>query len=111
MCVSRSSIGATRSFRWTRGAGAGRLGAVIDFSTAGAGDPAFDLLIAWNLLPAGVRSEFRAALQADDATWARGRGLALFFALRALPYYRDTNPALAANARHVIGEVLRDRAG
>jgi len=25
-----------------------------------------------------------------------------------LPYYRATNPALAANARHVIGEVLAD---
>ncbi|MDP9226353.1 MAG: phosphotransferase, partial [Actinomycetota bacterium] len=27
-----------------------------------------------------------------------------------LPYYKDTNPALAANARHVIGEVLAEHA-
>ena len=25
-----------------------------------------------------------------------------------LPYYRDTNPALAANARHVIREVTAE---
>ncbi|WP_329427102.1 aminoglycoside phosphotransferase family protein [Streptosporangium sp. NBC_01495] len=86
----------------------GRLGAVIDFGTAGVGDPACDLIVAWNLLPAGVRDDFRAALRVDDATWARGRGRALSIALIALPYYRDTNPVFAANARHVIHEVLTD---
>lgn len=86
----------------------GRLGAVIDFGTAGVGDPACDLIVAWNLLPAGVRDDFRAALRVDDATWARGRGRALSIALIALPYYRDTNPVFAANARHVIHEVLAD---
>ncbi|MFF3437862.1 aminoglycoside phosphotransferase family protein [Streptosporangium sp. NPDC002721] len=86
----------------------GRLGAVIDFGTAGVGDPACDLIVAWNLLPAGARDDFRAALRVDDATWARGRGRALSIALIALPYYRDTNPAFAANARHVIREVLAD---
>ncbi|MEU8385457.1 phosphotransferase, partial [Streptosporangium sp. NPDC048865] len=86
----------------------GRLGAVIDFGTAGVGDPACDLIVAWNLLPAGVRHDFRSALRVDDATWARGRGRALSIALIALPYYRDTNPVFAANARHVIHEVLAD---
>ncbi|MFI6923033.1 hypothetical protein ACIBIZ_24025 [Nonomuraea spiralis] len=47
-----------------------------------------------------------AELGADDAMWARGRGRALSMALIQLPYYKDTNPAMAANARHVIGEVL-----
>jgi aminoglycoside phosphotransferase (APT) family kinase protein len=54
--------------------------------------------VAWNLLPAGVRSAYRTALQVDDATWARGRGWALTVALIQLPSYRDTNPVLAANA-------------
>jgi aminoglycoside phosphotransferase (APT) family kinase protein len=49
---------------------------------------------------------FRAAVGADDATWARGRGWALCFALVALPYYRTSNPALAGVARRTIGEVL-----
>ncbi|MFC9603644.1 aminoglycoside phosphotransferase family protein [Streptomyces niveus] len=91
-------------------AGRGRLGGVIDFGTVGVGEPASDLIPAWNLLPAGVRDGFRAALAADDATWARGRGWALSMALIQLPYYLHTNPTLAANARHVITEVLTDHA-
>nr|WP_180990657.1 aminoglycoside phosphotransferase family protein [Streptomyces malaysiensis] len=84
----------------------GRLSAVIDFGTAGVGDPACDLIPAWNLLPAPVRKDFRTALGVDDATWARGRGWALSMALIQLPYYRETNPSMAANARHVIDQVL-----
>lgn len=84
----------------------GRLSAVIDFGTMGTGDPACDLISAWNLLPAEARPAFRAALDVDDATWARGRALALSMALIQLPYYVHTNPSMAANARHVIGEVL-----
>jgi aminoglycoside phosphotransferase (APT) family kinase protein len=86
----------------------GRLTAVIDFGGLGVGEPACDLIVAWNLLPADARRVFRVELGADDATWARGRGWALSVALIQLPYYRDTNPALAANARHVIREVLAD---
>jgi aminoglycoside phosphotransferase (APT) family kinase protein len=86
-----------------------RLGAVIDFSLVGLGDPACDLPIAWNLLPQGVRDLFRGTLQVDDATWARGLGWALSIALIQLPYYSDTNPTLAASARHVIREVLADQ--
>ncbi|MER6400876.1 aminoglycoside phosphotransferase family protein [Kitasatospora sp. NPDC001603] len=86
-----------------------RLRAVIDFGVMGVGDPTVDQIVAWNLLPAAARPAFRAALAADDATWARGRAWALSIALIQLPYYRTTNPALAANARHVIREVLADR--
>jgi aminoglycoside phosphotransferase (APT) family kinase protein len=86
----------------------GRLSAVIDFGGVGVGDPTVDLIVAWNLLPAGVRPVFRAALGVDDATWARGRGWALSIALIQLPYYQDTNPVLAGSARHVIREVLAD---
>lgn len=86
----------------------GRLTAVIDFSAVGVGDPACDLMVAWNLLPAGVRDDFRKAVRADYATWARGRGMALLKALLALPYYLHTNPTFAANARHVIHEILTD---
>ena len=86
----------------------GRLSAVIDFGALGVGDPACDLIVAWNLLPADARDVFRAALRVDDATWERGRGWALSIALIALPYYQHTNPVLAANARHVIGEILAD---
>ncbi len=86
-----------------------RLTGVIDFGTLGAGDPACDLIVAWNLLPADARSIFHSALGVDDATWLRGRGWALSIALIALPYYETTNPVMAENARHVISEVLADR--
>ena len=84
----------------------GKLCAIIDFGILGIGDPACDLIIAWNLLPAHVREAFRTELNVDDATWRRGRGWALSNALIALPYYKDTNPVLADNARHVIKEVI-----
>jgi len=87
----------------------GRLSAVIDFGCLGVGDPACDLIVAWNLLPAETRNVFRAALRVDDATWERGRGWALSVALIQLPYYQSTNAVLADGARHTIREVLADQ--
>lgn len=91
----------------------GRLAAVIDFGGLGVGDPACDLIVAWDLLTAETRPVFRTALSVDDATWARGRGWALSVALIALPYYLDTHPAMVRYARRMIDEVLGDleRAG
>ena len=85
----------------------GHLSAVIDFSP-GVGDPACTLIVAWNLLPRKMRGGFREVLDVDDATWERGRGWALSVALIQLPYYQHTNPTLAANARHVISEILAE---
>lgn len=87
----------------------GRLSAVIDFGCAGVGDPAVDLIVAWNLLPPHARGIFRDAVGADDAEWTRGRGWALSISLIQLPYYWHTNPALAENSRHVIREILAER--
>jgi len=86
----------------------GRLTAVIDWSLLGVGDPACDLIVAWSVLPGEVRGVFRSVVDVDDATWLRGRGWALSVALIQLPYYKETNVELAANARHVIGAVLAD---
>lgn len=86
----------------------GRLSAVIDFGTMAVGDPACDVMVAWTLLTAETRDVFRAALSVDDATWARGRGWALSWALIVLPYYEHTNPELCGIARYAIGEVLAD---
>ena len=84
----------------------GRLAAVIDFGTCGVGDPACDLLPAWNFLPADARALFRAELDVDDASWARGRGWAVAKAVQAIPYYKETNPPLANNGRQVLRELL-----
>ncbi|MEV6180893.1 aminoglycoside phosphotransferase family protein [Streptomyces sp. NPDC052015] len=86
----------------------GRLAAVIDFGGVGVGDPAVDLIVAWNLLPASARATFRDAVGADDDEWARGRGWALSISLIQLPFYWETNPPLAENSRHVIREILAE---
>ncbi|MEU7783468.1 aminoglycoside phosphotransferase family protein [Amycolatopsis sp. NPDC049159] len=62
----------------------GKLAAVIDFGTCGAGDPACDVAIGWTLLTAEGRRVFRERLAIDDATWARGRGWALWKTLGTL---------------------------
>ncbi|MEV4825319.1 aminoglycoside phosphotransferase family protein [Micromonospora sp. NPDC049274] len=84
----------------------GRLVAVIDLGTVGVGDPAVDLMPAWNLLDAGSRETYRRALGVDDATWERGRGWALEQAINALHYYVETNPGMAGIARHTLRAVL-----
>ena len=91
----------------------GRLSAVIDFGCSAVGDPACDLTIAWTLLSGESRDAFRAALPADSATWARGRGWALWKGLITLAEHLDTDPLKAGEARRVIDEVLADhnRAG
>jgi aminoglycoside phosphotransferase (APT) family kinase protein len=86
----------------------GRLTGVLDFGTAGVGDPAVDLIPAWNLLTPAARRVFRAGVDADDAMWARGRGWALSMAVTQLPYYRTTNPVISANARYVLHQILRE---
>lgn len=85
----------------------GRLSAVIDFGTAGIGDPACDALPAWALFDRDSREVFRATAGFDDATWARARGWALGF-VGGITYYRETNPVMAEIGRRTIAEVLAD---
>ena len=84
----------------------GHLTAVLDLGTLAVGDPAVDLMPAWNLLPAGARRTYREALGADDAAWERGRGWSLLQAIGALAYYEHTNPVMAATARHTLTALL-----
>jgi aminoglycoside phosphotransferase (APT) family kinase protein len=88
----------------------GRLASVIDFGGLAVGDPACDLLPAWNVLDRGSRRTFRAELRVDDASWARGRGWALAQALIALPYYWTTNPGVVAQAQRALAHVLEEPA-
>jgi aminoglycoside phosphotransferase (APT) family kinase protein len=87
----------------------GRLSAVIDWGCLATGDPAYDVMPAWVTLPAEVRPVFRSAVDVDDATWARGRGLALSQGLLALSYYEHTNPTMVEHAHFTIAAVLADR--
>ena len=86
----------------------GSIAAVIDWGCLGVGDPAVDLLVAWNLFSGKSRETFRKAIDVDEATWARGRGWAISVGLIALPYYFHTNPALAEQSRQVINAVIAD---
>lgn len=71
----------------------GRLASVIDFGTCGVGDPACDLAIAWTVLTGPSREAFRERMAVDDATWARGRGWALWKACPAMPARSRSNPS------------------
>lgn len=84
----------------------GHLSGVLDWGGAGVGDPAIDLQPAWNTLDASVRKVFWTALAPDEAMWMRGLGWALWTGILALPYYRETNPVLAENARYRLEQIL-----
>jgi aminoglycoside phosphotransferase (APT) family kinase protein len=62
----------------------GNLHAVIDFGGVAVGDPAYDLVLAWTFFADDSAAAFRRGLDLDRATWARGRGWALWKALTAL---------------------------
>ncbi|WP_370972772.1 aminoglycoside phosphotransferase family protein [Amycolatopsis sp. cg9] len=86
----------------------GKLTAVIDFGSCGTGDPACDVAIAWTLLTADGRRVFRERLAIDDATWARGRGWALWKTLVTLARARGRE---AAEAQRVLDEIRTEYRG
>jgi aminoglycoside phosphotransferase (APT) family kinase protein len=86
----------------------GRLSAVIDWGCLGIGDPACDLIVAWELFDTDTRAILSAEVDMDDAMWARSRGWALSTAMIALRYYRHTNVFMAAQARHKLAAVLNE---
>lgn len=86
----------------------GHLAAIIDFGLSGVGDPACDLMVAWSILPAEVKTIFRNEIACNDATWARGRGWALSVSTIALEYHRTRTPALSAISRQTITAVIND---
>jgi aminoglycoside phosphotransferase (APT) family kinase protein len=69
-------------------------------------DPACDVTIAWTFLSGESREAFRAAPPLDEATWARGRGWALWKALITYASNLETDPVVATATRRVIEEVL-----
>lgn len=86
----------------------GRITAVIDFGLLGVGDPAVDILPAWNMFDGESRRVYREALKADNAVWHRAQGWALYQAVMALPFYWDTNPTMVRLAQRLLAEVLAD---
>ena len=84
----------------------GRLSGIIDWGLAGVGDPAADVQVAWSpLLTAESRADFLARVEADAATIARAKGLAVLQACAALPYYVDTHPPIVRRSIHKLGQL------
>lgn len=83
----------------------GRLSAVIDFGSAGVGDPACDLAIAWTFLAGASRERFRLAVEQDDEMWARARGWALWKALHILTENRSAGDV---EQHRVLADILDD---
>ncbi|MBE1462190.1 aminoglycoside phosphotransferase family protein [Kibdelosporangium phytohabitans] len=80
----------------------GRLSAVIDFGLLAVGDPAVDLMVAWTMFDEHARPAFRAATGLDEATWVRGRGWALSFAVLNLVHYLGTESPLVPLSLHAL---------
>jgi aminoglycoside phosphotransferase (APT) family kinase protein len=91
----------------------GQLAAVIDFGTCGVGDPACDLAIAWTLLTADGRHEFRDLLSVDADSWARGRGWALWKTLATCSYTCEDpdDSGTFSRAKRALDEILSEYSG
>jgi aminoglycoside phosphotransferase (APT) family kinase protein len=82
------------------------LTAIIDFGDITAGDPAYDLAVAWLAFDAVGRTEFIAATgdRYDSATWTRAHGWAAVVALILLDQ-SDDNPDYAALGAEALDEL------
>jgi aminoglycoside phosphotransferase (APT) family kinase protein len=84
----------------------GRLSGIVDWGSAGVGDPAVDVQVVWSpLFNDDSRQRFVDDLQVDDATIRRSRGAAINQACMALPYYLNTHPAIVERSWHKLAAV------
>ena len=81
----------------------GALQAVIDFGGVAVGDPAYDLVMEWEFFTGDSAAAFRRGLQLDEATWARGRGWALWKALASIAREKTAGSGGQGTARHPGG--------
>ncbi len=86
----------------------GKLQAILDFGSVGAGDPAMDLIPAWTIFTSAGRKEYRALLPYEDAIWQRARAYALHQALLIIPYYAVSYPEFTAMALDTLQQILLD---
>ena len=88
-----------------------RLTGIIDFGDVTAGDPAYDLALAWLAFDRVGRDRFITASTTatthgrEPATWVRARAWAMAVALMLL-MHSDDNPPYAALGREAFVEVI-----
>ena len=83
---------------------------MVDWASAGLGDPALDLLPAWSCLTKRTRSTFLSTLGATDDEVARARGYAARKVAWGLQYYGDSLPEFSAVLTFIL-EQIEDDAG
>ena len=84
---------------------------IIDFGSAGIGDPAFDIIPAWTVFDANNRMLFREELGICDEVWDRACAYAFHQAALIIPYYRESNPSFVKQAINTINEIIIDEKG
>lgn len=86
----------------------GALAGIIDFGDVTAGDPAYDLAIAWLAFDESGRTRFRAVLadRYDEPTWVRARAWAAADAMMLLTQ-SDDEPLYRALGTDALREVTR----
>ncbi len=82
-----------------------KLAAVIDWSLAGAGDPAIDFIPAWSIFDEESRAIYKEAAKVDENTWLRAKGWALSIALIILPYYKNKNKTMCDVAKRILSQI------
>jgi aminoglycoside phosphotransferase (APT) family kinase protein len=86
----------------------GRLAAVIDFGCCGVGDPSCDLAIAWTTFAGDSRTAFCEAMNVDSGTWARGRGWALWKALKLYAGDVHARSAKAIGGQRTLEQIFAE---
>lgn len=84
------------------------LHAVIDFGLLSVGDPACDLVMAWNYFGSKGRQVFKEAMALDNNTWRRARGWALWKALIIASGMSKTNAVEAGRSHQIIEDILNE---
>lgn len=78
------------------------------FGTSGIGDPACDTTIAWTFLTGESQRVFTEQLPADEATWTRGRGWAIWKAMIVLAGALVTDPDEAEFTKNIVAKIIAD---
>ncbi len=86
----------------------GHLHAVIDFGLLSVGDPACDLVMAWNYFDSKSRKVFKEAMALDSNTWHRARGWALWKALIIASGISKTNAVEANSSYQIIEDIIHE---
>lgn len=85
-----------------------KLSAVIDFSAICVGDPACDLVIAWNSFTNKSRQIFKEQCNLDADTWDRAKGWALWKAMLTVNEIEDKNGLDSLEQLQIINEVINE---